>query len=377
MMPVHILERLDSAPIPSGTQECRVIMVVRNEASRVPWLLDYYRRLGVARFFMIDNGSTDGTLEFLKQHTDCHIFVTRNSYQESRFGGQWQQAILDRYSENHWWLIVDADEMLVYPASESVSLPAFCQYLESVGAEGLSAFMLDMYSRVPVAEVTYRDGQAFTDVCGYFDTEYDFWPRPRHIRQYRGTGFPVWKLKSGNAPLLFPSMEPVGGPRLRLFYPRYRGAGPVGMFKMKLIRQLRDRLKPYGLKIKSLVPPVLFKTPLVKGGTGVRILDPHTVSPIRLAPVTGALLHFKFFADFHERVLDAINAKEHFDGASEYARYLEALKVNPRLSFHYEKSAQYKDSEQLAGLGLIRDDPSYASWRQNAKMGDFRPKMAS
>jgi glycosyltransferase involved in cell wall biosynthesis len=367
MNPVHILERLDTHDIPEGPQECRVIMVVRNELERLPWLFGYYRKLGVARFFVVDNGSTDGTLDYLKAQRDVHLFLTRASYHQSRFGGQWQQAILDNYGGEHWWLVVDADEMFVYPQSETVPLPRFCQYLDSINADGVSAYMLDMYSDVPVAEAVYRSGQPFTDVCGYFDTEYDFWPRPRHIRSYREQGLSAWRLKSGNAPLLFPAMEPVGGPRLRVFYPYYRAAGAVKVFKMKMIRNLRDKLKPFGLKLKSRVPPVLFKVPLLRGGRGILILDPHSTSAANLAPVTGALLHFKFFADFHDRVIDAVNQKQHFDGASEYLCYLKALKDDPRMSFRYDKSARYQGSSQLMELGLIKDSLPYAVWRNDPK----------
>ena len=36
-----------------------LVMVVRNEALRLPYFLDYYRRLGVAQFLVVDNDSTE------------------------------------------------------------------------------------------------------------------------------------------------------------------------------------------------------------------------------------------------------------------------------------------------------------------------------
>ena len=173
--------------------------------------------------------------------------------------------------------------------------------------------------------------------------------------------FGIWA--ADHAPLLFPAMEPVGGPRLRMFYPKFRRCGVYGMIKMKVIRNLRDKFRRAGIRIKSFVPPVLFKVPLVKAGNGLRLLDCHSVSPIPLAPVTGVLLHFKFFSDFHERVVDAVRRGQHFDGASEYARYLEATRLNPNLTFYYENSVKFEDSRQLAYLGLIKDDASYAAFR--------------
>ncbi|MGE3623448.1 MAG: glycosyltransferase family 2 protein, partial [Bdellovibrionales bacterium] len=138
MAPLHIFERVDINAIPQGLRECRAIFVTRNEAQRLPWLLRYYRGLGVDRFFVVDNGSTDGSVDFLLRQKDCHVFVTHDSYTESGFGHSWQQIVLDMYGEDNWWLIVDADEVFVYPDSETVPLPQFTHYLDSLGAQGVS-----------------------------------------------------------------------------------------------------------------------------------------------------------------------------------------------------------------------------------------------
>ena len=127
----------------------------------MPWILQYYRSLGVKRFFFIDNKSTDGTIEYLLRQNDCHIFSTDGPMSQANSGAAWQQVILDHYGENHWWLVLDADEMFTYPYAETIRLPDFCRYLESVGARGVSAFMLDMYSKGPVADAVYQSGPPF------------------------------------------------------------------------------------------------------------------------------------------------------------------------------------------------------------------------
>jgi hypothetical protein len=359
-----VFERLDNNSIPRGGEiECRAVINVFNENLRLPWLLEYYRKLGVARFFMVDNCSTDGSTEFLLAQKDCHIFRTAAAMREAGQGSAWHQAIIDEHGENHWWVLADADEMLVYPSSETVPLPQFCRYLDAIGAEGVSAFMIDMYSEGPIATAHYKPGQPFTEVCPFFDSEYDFWPKPRHRQLYRESGHSIWRTRNGRAPLLFPLMEPFGGPRIRIMHPEFYRAGPFKIFKMKAYRQLRPKLNRLGFKADfMLMPSVLFKVPLIKAGRGTKILDSHNVTPIRLAPVTGALLHFKFFSDFHQRVVAAIARGQHFNGAVEYGRYSRLLKGNPNVSFHYAKSAKYAGSHQLAALGLIKDDPSFDAW---------------
>src|SRR5262252_6665055 len=77
-MRVHTLVRIDTRTIADDQSEIRAFIPVRNEVLRLPQTLGYYRKLGVARFFVVDNGSTDGSKEFLLAQPDCYVFVTHN-----------------------------------------------------------------------------------------------------------------------------------------------------------------------------------------------------------------------------------------------------------------------------------------------------------
>src|ERR1051325_5690989 len=68
------LIRLDCRPVPDTGRECRAFMVVRDERLRLPYALDYHRRLGTARFFIADNVSNDGTVDYLLAQPDCHVY---------------------------------------------------------------------------------------------------------------------------------------------------------------------------------------------------------------------------------------------------------------------------------------------------------------
>ena len=74
--PLH-LERLDSRPIPAPAGEIRLFTRLRNEAVRLPWLFDFYRRQGVDRFFVVDNGSDDGSRDWLLAQPDTHCSSPR------------------------------------------------------------------------------------------------------------------------------------------------------------------------------------------------------------------------------------------------------------------------------------------------------------
>ncbi|MBV8060137.1 MAG: hypothetical protein JO253_01255 [Alphaproteobacteria bacterium] len=229
----------------------------------------------------------------------------------------------------------------------------FCSYLNSIGAEGVFTILLDMYSKQPVAEAVYHAGQPFTDVCPYFDGNYT-WRNRLNPR--------LWQQA-------FPPMEPIGGPRLRLFYPEFLNKGVATYTMAKIKRALRDKAKKLGahLNMECAVPPLLFKVPLIKA-TGQHLpINPHKTTPLRLADVTTALLHFKFFSFFHEYAAESVARKQHFDGASEYKRYLNVLKINPTISLYGAASTLYEEPETLVKHNIMQTSNAYETYATRRK----------
>ena len=50
---------------------------LRNERVRLSYFLDYYRDLGVDHFLIVDNGSTDGSREYLLEQGRCLALAHR------------------------------------------------------------------------------------------------------------------------------------------------------------------------------------------------------------------------------------------------------------------------------------------------------------
>jgi hypothetical protein len=340
-VPVHTLVRIDRRPIGNHTGEIRAFMTVRDEMLRLPHTLDHYRRIGVRRFFAIDNGSTDGTKEFLLAQPDCHVFLTHNSFLEAMYGVEWWNALLDEYGLGYWCLIVDADEWFIYPGYEKKLLPDLAAYLDQNGAQGMFAFLLDMYGPGTLREAISTSHRPLLEACPYFDNEYAWRPRLR-IPGLHGPRFPEYNI--------------TGGPRWRVLFPLAHRHYHL----FWVIWHLSSYLKvPLPATLKSA--PTLTKIPFVRWLPGTRYRHNHATTPIKLSEVTGVLLHFKFLADFFERVKTEVARKEHWDGASEYARYHARLNDNPSLAFYYSGSVAYQGSEQLMQLGLLREDHE---WRR-------------
>ncbi|TAL46144.1 MAG: glycosyltransferase family 2 protein, partial [Methylovulum sp.] len=144
-------------------------IVLRNETVRLPYFLDYYRKLGVKHFLFIDNDSSDGFIDRVGAEPDCSVWHTRASYKASKYGVHWLNYLLRKYGTGHWCLTLDPDEFLVFPHSDSRSLTELTAYLEQEGKTSFFSIMLDMYGDGTVDDAVYREGQDPLDVCPWFD----------------------------------------------------------------------------------------------------------------------------------------------------------------------------------------------------------------
>jgi hypothetical protein len=286
------------------------VFTAHNEAERVPFFLDYYRRQGVQHFFAIDNNSSDHTRQLLADQSDVTYFFTRSSYVESKAGRLWTSELANHYCIGKWCLTLDLDEILVYPGSESLKISQLCQYMDERQYEGLFTVFLDMYSSKPLSEAICEPGKPFFEICDHFE-----------IDSY-----------TVRRPASFPLLQIQGGPRQRIFWQEG----------------------------KSGLGPSMRKTPLVKWQRGFRyIFSTHSSSPIRLADVTGALLHFKFFSSFKSMAEREVLRGDRVQ-KDDYAKYARLVKEQD-VSFITEKSIKYNNSLTLVEHGVMVAPPKFIS----------------
>jgi hypothetical protein len=292
-----------------GTDEIVVLACMRNEVGRLPYFLEYYRTLGVDRFLLVDNDSSDGTSAYLARQPDVTYFWTDASYRGSSAGRLWLQELADTYATGCWVITVDVDELLVYPGAEEMSLRELCAYLDDNDQEALFTVLLDMYSDLPLSQTTYEPGTDFVDTCPFFETD-------------------TYTLAPGANP---PFMGVFGGPRDRLFRAEQQGRRPM----MK-------------------------KIPLVRWREGFSyIYSTHSHRFVHLSDVTGALLHFKFFASFRD-VAAAEARRGDRRQLEHYRTYRET--VEDDICFYGTQSRRYRMPSDLVRLGVMRSSSRYASF---------------
>lgn len=281
--------------------EVAVICVLRNEAARLPLFFEHYKKLGVDRFFMVDNASDDGSADLMLAEAKADVFFTDASYFGSYFGINWYNGIAQAYCRGNWLLMADADELLVYDGMEEHDIKAFAAWLESRGCDRVYAPMIDLYTsgsigrrRRSVAEVVAKD-------C-WFDT----------------TGYQIYRWPAGWI------LE--GGPRERLFN--------TGVDKQ---------------------PHWISKYPFFRMTEETVLFDAHFLWPWdkKQRGPEAAFLHLKMLDDFIERC--AVNEREnqHAFNSRAYRIINQRVAEMPALNALYEGSRHYVGPASLIAQGLL------------------------
>src|SRR5918996_554040 len=130
--------------------ELVVVCLVRDGRPYVKSFVEHYHSLGAKHLVFLDNGSTDGTVEALKNYDNATVLRSKLPFKEYKF--LMRQYLIDRFGRKYrWCLCVDIDELFDYPYSDVVGLDSFLGYLSSNSYTAVAAQMLDMFSKEPLS----------------------------------------------------------------------------------------------------------------------------------------------------------------------------------------------------------------------------------
>ncbi|SDX38607.1 Glycosyl transferase family 2 [Ruegeria halocynthiae] len=287
-----------------------LMSVMRNEKIRLPYFLEYYRKLGINHFLIVDNNSNDGTREYLSSQPDVSLWWTDVSYKTSTYGLDWSNYLLRSYAHSHWVLTVDPDEFFIYPFCDTRPIRALTDWLDDTGVRSFGTMLIDMYPEGTVEDTQYKEGQNPFEVAPWFDAG-----------NYMITRNPTYR-----------NLWIQGGPRARVFFQDNPSKAPA-LNKIPLVKWHRRYV--YVSSTHALLPRGLNQVYEEQGGE----------------KTSGALLHAKLIDTLGEKAREELQRGQHYGASGEYKAYASQLEDRP--VFRNKWSEKYINWRQLEILGLM------------------------
>ena len=289
--------------VPLRVPRCSPILLsfVRNEALQINDFFRHYRDLGIRHFVMTDNGSDDGTFEFLNSQPDVDLYRYAGDY-SAKIRNIVIQKCIERYGMGRWYVFVDGDEQIVFERAGEKSLEDLVHEMEARDISRVRGLLVDMYSSHLIGACGYQPGDTLKECHPFFDKDY---------REYNGNRL-VWVK---------------GGPRVRVF-----GSSD------------------------PLFDPILTKYPLFRAEDGDVIESPHYMWPYEKNFASArflGILHFKFLPDFPSKLHRAVTEMRYWNKSFDYKIYADRLAREPDLSFMSPSTGRYTSPADLVAAGVI------------------------
>lgn len=293
----------DSPPFLNDPCAPTVVVVEKNELKRMQLFYHHYRNLGVHQFIVLDNGSTDGTLDFLIQQKNTKVYQTSESFQTQRKDA-WIQRILAQNGYDKWYIVVDADELLDYVGSENHSIESLIRKMHNKGYRRLWGFMLDMYSRDKL-----------------FGTNCDIMDIPKRMNYFDKDSYILNQNHSSTG--IRQNDEIYGGPRYRMF---------------NLIAT-QSKQSIFYFEKNTLYRNCHYLVPKISWGD---------------VPCCFVLRHYKFLPQDKLEYENRIKKNSFYNNSMEYKKIMTQVERNfDGCTLHYENSVLYENSDSLRCLPFL------------------------
>jgi hypothetical protein len=301
-----------------GPDELLLITVVRNGELYVRSFMEHYLSLGIGHAVFLDNGSTDRTVEMLREYAPVTVLTTDAPYRE--YENLMKRYLAQRFSRGRWNLCADIDELFDYPFSDAMSLRAFLQYLNEKRYTAVVSQMLDMFADAPLDDLESSMDDRISDKYPYYD-----------ISSIRQTDYTWSKPAHQDIKWLW------GGIRKAAF-----GSDNS-----------------------------LTKAALTKVDGSELFVGWHHVVNARVADVSCVLKHYPFVSSFATKVHDAVGTQRYGNVTTdEYLAYARALERHPRLNLRTRNARRLRNTEELIEAGFLVVSDDYREWvRDHGRSG--------
>lgn len=294
----------------AAADEVVLVSLVRDGSYYLDAFFDHYRGLGIRHFAFVDNGSSDDTVERLKQEDGVALLQCRLPWGE--FENDLRAYAAQRYGQDRWCLIADMDEIFVFEGQNGNGISNLIQDLASHGYTGLMAQMLEMFPKAPLCEVAHLPYREVLDRFEYCDT----------------TSIKAWSYFAPESGLSYFTQQNLGATdQMQLLYGGIRG-------------------KVFGENCCLTKHPLFFLGPDVSPCP-----HPHVSAGLNLAPWTALIKHYKFANDALER--DRLSLASAAISHGEDRLRFDLLQNQPDLSLWSEAAQRYPGFLALQKQGFL------------------------
>ncbi len=344
MKPVSIDDARDLVTVVHGrvdSDRLTLFSTMRNERAFLPAWLAHHRSIGFEQFLIWDDGSDDGTGEYLAGQPDCVVMRSKLGFgapvrytdptgkvHKERIGTYFKIALPHVFLPDQFVGYLDADEFLVLPPGVG-SIKTVIDRLKAEDAPACTASVVEFFpSGVDGLDPPLPQSfAALLEAYPYFQPD------------------TLVQLAPGDQPRL------VGEAKTNKLFRRY---------------DIRPRLFRRGLqwiymsekqkKAHRFQKSPRHKTPIALRSAESRLTGSHNANLPPSDTVLLTVVHFVFTAQFEGKIERAIARAAHANGASKYRYYRELLRRMRGVpnGFLDDETVRYTGPDQFVDFGLMR-----------------------
>ena len=310
----HSVEHLHGPEtIDYDVDELVVLVLLRNGRPYIDEFVEHYRTLGAKHIVFLDNGSTDGSVEAMRNHDNVTVLRTTLPYKQ--YNVAMKRYCIRRFGRGRWTLTVDIDELFEYPYSDAVSVKSLLGYLNDNSYTAVVSYMLDMFPDKPLSEETTAESEPLKQSHRFYDLS---------------------EISSQD----------------------YYDIGDIGN---TLSNEEIVILKGGVQKQVFQFSPLLTKHPLVFLDDEIRPMDlsDHWAGNARIADFTGVLLHYKLSANLYELVRREVEERRYISRHGKYDKYAKVLEEAPSILITSDTSRELRSVNNLVGSRIMSLSKQY------------------